>query len=66
MKYLLLPALALSAVTILLTGCGSDINHSHDIYREHYVYKPLPQDTAAPAAKPTNAPDAGGSAVPPP
>ena len=52
MKYLLLPALALSFTAALLTGCGNDLTHSHDIYREQYVYKPLPQDTGAPSPSP--------------
>lgn len=57
MKYLLLPALTITAIAALFTGCGSDITHSHDIYREQFKYKPLPQpDTAAPT--PTPAPQA--------
>lgn len=53
MKYLLLPALTFGVIAALLTGCGNDITHSHDIYRAQYHYKPLPQtEPAAPTPKP--------------
>lgn len=52
MKYLLLPALTFGVIAALLSGCGNDITHSHDIYRAQYNYKPLPQpDVVAPAPK---------------
>jgi outer membrane lipopolysaccharide assembly protein LptE/RlpB len=63
MKYLLLPALTLSAMAALLTGCGNDLTHDHDVYREQYVYKPLPQETTTGTT--TSAP-ASAPALPPP
>ena len=56
MKYFLLLALTITATAAFLTGCGSDVTHSHDIYRAQYNYKPLPQqDVAAPTPRPSAA-----------
>jgi hypothetical protein len=66
MKYFTLHASIAVATISILAGCGGDLTHSHDIYRNEYKYKPIPVKEEEPALPPTPAGKPAGGAAPAP